>query len=200
MGAVAVMALLGMAISGDLTLVGKDLIRVLLGPHWGTAGEIFTYFAPGIGVMFLYGAHGWIHLSIGRADRWFRWGIVEWTVTILLFLGGLHWGPQGIAVAWCISFWALTIPAMWYAGRPIGLGVGPMLRTVWRYVLAALVAYGVSLFILVRWAALATAGRRTGRGAADRHCFSRLRVAVPGRSRRAAWRAGAARTAPWPHA
>jgi O-antigen/teichoic acid export membrane protein len=162
MGAMSVMALLGMAISGDLTLVGKDLIRVLLGPHWGTAGQIFTYFAPGIGVMFLYGAHGWIHLSIGRADRWFRWGIVEWTVTILLFLGGLHWGPQGIAVAWCISFWALTVPAMWYAGRPIGLGVGPMLRTVWRYVLAALAAYAASLFILVRWATLATAGGAQG--------------------------------------
>lgn len=162
MGAMAVMALLGMAISGDLTLVGKDLIRLLLGPHWGPAGQIFTYFAPGIGVMFLYGAHGWIHLSIGRADRWFRWGLVEWTVTILLFLGALHWGPRGIALAWCLSFWVLTIPAVWYAGRPIGLGVMPMLRTVWRYMLAALVAYVASLFILVRWPALASASGAQG--------------------------------------
>ena len=167
MGAMAVMALLGMAISGDLTLIGKDLIRVLLGPHWGPAGQIFTYFAPGIGVMFLYGAHGWIHLSIGRADRWFRWGIVEWTVTILLFLAGLHWGPQGIAIAWCISFWTLTIPAMWYAGRPIGLGVGPMLRTVWRYVLAAVLACAASAFALSRWRRLRRQ-RRAGRSAAHR--------------------------------
>lgn len=157
MGAMSVMALIGMGISGDLTLIGKDLIRLLLGPKWDTAGQIFTYFAPGIGVMILYGTHGWIHLSVGRADRWFRWGIVEWAITVLLFLVGLHWGPQGIAVAWCVSFWVLTIPAMWYAGRPIGLGVGPMLRVVWRYIAAAAAAGAATELFVMRWPRLATA-------------------------------------------
>ena len=154
LGAMAVMAFLGMGIAGDLTLVGKDLIRVLLGPGWEPAGRIFTFFAPGIGMMILYGTHGWIHLSIGRADRWFRWGLVEWSVTILLFIAGLHWGPQGIAVAWCVSFWILTVPAMWYAGKPIGLGVGPMFATVWRYIVASLVAGLASYLILSQLAIL----------------------------------------------
>lgn len=140
LGSLAVMAFLGMGLAGDLTLIGKDLIRLLLGPGWGPAGQIFTFFAPGIGVMILYGTHGWIHLSIGRADRWLLWGIVEWVVTCLLFLVGLPWGPQGIAVAWCVSFWILTIPAMWYAGRPIGLGISPVLAAVWRYLAASLFA------------------------------------------------------------
>ncbi len=161
-GAFAVMALVGMGIAGDLTLVGKDLIRVLLGAKWGPAGTIFTYFAPGIGVMILYGTHGWIHLSIGRADRWFRWGLVEWTVTILLFVAGLHWGPEGIAVAWGVSYWTLTIPAMWYAGRPMGIGVGPLLQTVWRYIVAALLACVASLWMVARWPALAAAGGTGG--------------------------------------
>ena len=65
------------------------------GSGLGVAGQIFTFFAPGIGIMILYGTHGWIHLSIGRADRWFRWGIVEWTVTILLFIAGSSLGPSG---------------------------------------------------------------------------------------------------------
>ena len=68
--------------------------------------------------MFLYGTIGWIHLSIGTADRWFRWVIMEFSVTGLLFLLGIPWGPEGIAVAWTLSFWILTIPAFWYAGRP----------------------------------------------------------------------------------
>ena len=140
LGAMAVMTFLGMGLSGDLTLIGKDLIRLLLGPGWEPAGQIFTFFAPGIGIMILYGTHGWIHLSIGRADRWFYWGIVEWIVTCLLFLAGLHWGPQGIAVAWCASFWILTVPAMWYAGKPIGLGVATVIAEVWRYIVASLLA------------------------------------------------------------
>ena len=164
MGAMGVIALVGMGIAGDLTLVGKDLIRLLLGPKWNTAGDIFTYFAPGIGVMILYGTHGWIHLSIGRADRWFRWGIVEWTVTILLFIAGLHWGPQGIAAAWCVSYWTLIIPAMWYAGRPIGLSAGPMLRTVWRCIVASLVAGGICKLALSRWKWLAAVKGIQGAG------------------------------------
>jgi PST family polysaccharide transporter len=90
--------------------------------------------------MLLYNTHGWIHLSIGRADRWLRWGIVELTVTGLCFLIGLSWGPVGIAVAWVVSFWILTIPALWYAGRPVSLQVGPMIAVVWRYVLASALA------------------------------------------------------------
>ena len=162
LGAMAVLAFLGMGIAGDLTLIGKDLIRVLLGPRWGIAGQIFTFFAPGIGIAFLYSTHGWIHLSIGRADRWFRWGIAEWTVTILLFVACLHWGPQGIAVAWCVSFWVLTLPAMWYAGRPIGLGVRPIIKVVWRYMAASLLAGLATELILSRWVFLDHASGASG--------------------------------------
>jgi PST family polysaccharide transporter len=148
LGSMAVMAFLGMGIAGDLTLVGEDLIFVLLGRGWGEAGKIFTWFAPGIGAMMLYGTHGWVHLSIGRADRWLRWGIVEWSITILLFLAAIHWGPRGIAVAWCISFWVLILPAMSYAGAPIGLGAWPIIGAVWRYVAAALAAAGSAGIVL----------------------------------------------------
>ena len=164
LGAIAVMAFLGMGIAGDLTLTGKDLIRVLLGPGWGEAGRIFTFFAPGIGIMLVYGTHGWIHLSIGRADRWFHWGIVEWTVTILLFIVALPWGPQGIAVAWCVSFWTLTIPAMWYAGRPIGLGVAPIIDVVWRYIAASLFAGLACSAVFPRLVFLAEAPGAIGAG------------------------------------
>ncbi len=146
LGAVAVMSFIGMGLAGDLTLVGKDLIRLLLGPNWGPAGVIFTYFAPGIGVMIVYYIHGWIHVSIGRADRWFLWSIVEWSVTIVMFLFGLPYGPQGIAVAWCVSYWALLIPGMWYAGKPIDLHVSLVMDAVWRYVVASMLAGTVTFF------------------------------------------------------
>jgi PST family polysaccharide transporter len=138
--ALTVTTFLGMAIGGVLTLVGRDLIRILLGPKWRVAGDIFTYFGPGIGIMFLYYTHGWIHVSIGRADRWFRWSIVEFIVTALMFVFGLHWGPKGVAAAWTVSFWALTLPAFWYAGKPIGLKVGNVVSAVWMFILASLFA------------------------------------------------------------
>jgi hypothetical protein len=43
---------------------------------------------------------------------------------------------------------------MWYAGKPIDLGVTPILRAVWRYIVASLVAGLLSWVILVRWMSL----------------------------------------------
>ena len=150
LNSLTVMAFAGMGLGADLTLVGKDVIRLLLGPGWGQSGRIFMFFGPGIGIMMLYYTHGWIHLSIGRADRWFRWGMVEFACTLLLFLLGLHWGPAGVAVAWTVSFWILTVPAFWYAGAPVQFGVAPMLAVVWRFVLASALAGCATALILQR--------------------------------------------------
>lgn len=140
MSGLAIMALVGMGLSGALTLVGSNVIALLLGPGWEPAGKIFTYFGPGIGAMILYYIHGWIHLSIGRADRWLRWGIVESVVTFLCFLVALPWGPAGIAAAWTASFWLLLIPAFWYALIPIQINVKSIIGVVWKYIAAALLA------------------------------------------------------------
>lgn len=138
--ALATLAFVGMGLGAALTLVGRDLIRVLLGPGWEEAGRLFTILGPAIGVMLIHGTHGWIHLSIGRPDRWARWSLVELAVAATLFLVGLPWGPSGIAVAWVASYWILTLPALGYAGRPAGLGAGAVVGVVWRYVVASAAA------------------------------------------------------------
>jgi PST family polysaccharide transporter len=140
-------ALVGMGLGAALTLVGRDLMGVLLGPGWDEAGRLFTLMGPGIGVMLLYDTHGWIHLSGGRPDRWIRWGVVELAVTSTLFLLGLPWGPAGIAVAWTLSYWVLTMPALWYAGQG-QLGLGALLDAMWRNVVASATAAGVTVAIV----------------------------------------------------
>ena len=147
--AIAVLALVGMGIGTDFALVGKDLIRFLLGPGWDEAGRIFALFGPGIGVMLLYNTHGWVHLSIGRPERWFRWGLMEFVCTASLFLLALHWGPSGIALAWTISYFLLMFPGFWYAGKPIGLGIGPVFAVIWKF-FAASVGAGVATALFIR--------------------------------------------------
>ena len=164
LSAIGVAAFVGMGLGADLTLVGKDLIFVLLGPKWQESGRIFTLFGPGIGIMILYSTHIWIHLSIGRADRWFRWGLIDLAVTVLFLIVGLRWGAEGIAVAWVASYWVIAFPALWYAGQPINLGISAIVATVWRYILASLLAGCASALFLPtvrsffpdpRWAAAA---------------------------------------------
>lgn len=144
--AIAIMAFAGMGLGAILTLTGQDLIFVVLGPKWSMAGQIFTFFGPGVGVMVIYATHAWIHLSIGRPDRWFKWAIFEFLVTFSLFLLGLHWGPIGVATAWSVSLWGLTIPAIWYAGRPISLKIGSVLSIIWKYIVPSLFAASLTAF------------------------------------------------------
>jgi PST family polysaccharide transporter len=149
LSALSTLAFVGMGLGGALTLAGRDVILFLLGPEWEEAGRIFTFFGPGIGIMLLYYTHGWIHLSVGRADRGLRWGLVEVAVTGACFVIGLQWGPVGIAVGWVASLWILTIPALWYAGRPCSLGIAPVIGAVWKYIVASGLA-GVAAAALIR--------------------------------------------------
>ncbi len=146
---ISVLALVGMGIGADFALVGGDIIRFLFGPGWEEAGRIFVLFGPGIGVMLLYNTHGWIHLSIGRPERWFRWGLMEFACTVTLFLLALRWGPSGVAFAWTASYFLLMFPGFWYAGKPIGLGIGPVIAVIWKF-FAASVGAGLGTVLIIR--------------------------------------------------
>ena len=148
LGAVSILAFVGMGLGAGLTLIGEDLILLLLGPRWEVSGRIFTFLGPGIGVALLHGTQGWIHLSLGRADRWLRWAVIEFAVTGLFVLLALPWGPIGIAVAWVVSLWILTVPGLWYAGKPADLGVASIINVIWKYVVASALAGGATAVII----------------------------------------------------
>lgn len=149
----AMLALIGMPASAVLTLTGKDLLLLLLGPQWQMAGEIFTVFGPCIGITLVYGTHGWLHLALGRADRWFRWGVIELLVTVACFVAGLPFGAIGVAAAYTVSFYVLTGPGLWYAGRPAGFTLRELLSPLWGHAFSAAAAGAVSGYILysVEW-------------------------------------------------
>jgi PST family polysaccharide transporter len=146
--ALSMIAFIGMPLSAVLTIVGKDLVILLLGPQWNKAGEIFTAFAPGIGVLLLYGTHGWLHLSLGRADRWFRWGLVELILTVCAFVVGLPFGALGVAVAYTASFYVLILPGLLYAAKPIDISLSSLLSPISKYYVCALASGILSWFIL----------------------------------------------------
>ena len=144
-------ALVGMAVSADLTLIGRDVVRLVLGAKWSESGRIFEIFGPGIGAMLLCSTVGWIHLSIGKPGRWLRWSLVALAVTVSLFLVALPWGPAGVAAAWSISYWILLIPTFWFAGQPIGFGASMLMGAIWRCTAAALLAGIATAAIIEGW-------------------------------------------------
>ena len=138
--AIAILAFVGMPLSGFLWLVAGDIILLLLGPQWREAGEVLRFLAPGIGIFLIYGTNGWLHLSLGRADRWFRWGLGASIATVALFILGIRFGVNGVAIAYSTSFYILIGPGLSYAGRPINLHFYEIFAVFWRYFAAALIS------------------------------------------------------------
>lgn len=134
------------------TLVGKDIISVLLGPHWDRAGEIFTALGPAIGVVVIYDANIWLHLSLGRPDRLIKWGTFALVASLVSFLAGTIFGPLGVAVAYSALFYVLLFPALYYAGRPLNIKMSYFISVLWKYWFAAFISGAVyfALFKIIK--------------------------------------------------
>lgn len=133
--ALSTMAFFLMPAAAILSVTAKDLVVVLLGAKWQIAGSLLAIIALRGIFQAVEASQGWLHLSIGRVDRWRNWGIISLAFQTVAVIAGLRFGPQGVAVATVIAHMLLAIPSITYAGRPIGAGwsalvmraVGPQL-------------------------------------------------------------------------
>jgi O-antigen/teichoic acid export membrane protein len=144
--AISVLSFIGFPGSVLFTLLGKDIILVLLGDRWSIAGDIFAALGPGIGAFVIISVNTWLHLSLGRADRLLRWGFVFLGASLVSYSLGLLFGPVGVAIAYSAMFYLLLIPALAYAGKPAGLGASFFIGILWRYWTAAFIS-GASFWL-----------------------------------------------------
>jgi len=115
------------------TLLGKDIILLLLGGQWTKAGDIFVALGPAIGLVVIYDTNIWLHLSLGRPDRLLRWSISVLFLSVLSFFIGTIFGPIGVAIAYSTLFYVLLLPALYYAGRPLKIKASYFLSILWKY-------------------------------------------------------------------
>jgi PST family polysaccharide transporter len=145
LNALKVLSFFGFPISVFLCLMSKDLIFLLLGPRWEQAAAIFRILSVSIWGSIIYGTHGWIHVSLGRTDRWFKWGLISTPILIFGYFISLPFGTRAVAASYAIILSLLTFPSILYAGRPINLRIDHLLSHLWRYLFSAVLS-GVLLF------------------------------------------------------
>jgi PST family polysaccharide transporter len=147
--ALTAISFIGMPLSTYIAAMGRELILLLLGPKWVSATGVFMIFGLSSGVLIISGTNSWLHVSLGRTDRWLRWGIFSTIITALFFVCGLPFGATGIALGYTLSLYLLTVPAICYAGKPAGLTIRQLCSEIWRYYVAAAFA-GVSGWYIAR--------------------------------------------------
>jgi polysaccharide transporter, PST family len=145
--AVTTVAFYAMPAFGLLAVTSQDVIVLLLGKKWASAGVLLSVLAFRGIPHCVERTLGWLHVAAGRTDRWARWGLFAASVQFCALLIGLPYGPKGVAIAYATAMFGLFVPALAYAGRPLGIGAGDVIRVVWRQLLGALTAAAVG-FIL----------------------------------------------------
>jgi O-antigen/teichoic acid export membrane protein len=116
-----------------LTLLGKDIILLLLGSQWDKAGDFLVALGPAMGLVVIYDTNIWLHLSLGRPDRLLKWSTFVLLVALVAFQIGRLFGPMGVAYAYSALFYILLLPALYYAGRPLNIKITYFLSILWKY-------------------------------------------------------------------
>src|SRR5207244_8004738 len=85
---------------------------------------------------------GWLHVAAGRPDRWMRWGIIATCAQLAALFSGLPFGPTGVVAAYVLCTYVLFVPAIAYAGRPLGIGGAYLIKAVGPQLVGSLSAAG----------------------------------------------------------
>src|SRR4029079_10551884 len=105
-----------------LAVTGQDFVVILLGEKWAPTGPLLCIFAVRGIAHVVERSLGWLDVSAGRPDRWMRWGFFSAIFQLVAVFAGLPFGLVGVATAHAIATFCLFLPALVYAGRPLGIG------------------------------------------------------------------------------
>lgn len=103
---------LGFGVMGGLA---APLVAILLGSQWTAAAPVFAVLAAGGIFKALTVVFYQVYVSLGEVGRLFRMYLVTRPIMLALILGGLPWGPIGVACGHLVAaiwFW-------WYSLRRI---------------------------------------------------------------------------------
>ncbi len=141
--ALSILSFFVMPAAAILSVTGQDVTTQLLGKKWQAAGLILSILALRGIPQVVEWSQGWIHLALGRADRWRNWGIVTFAIHFVAVLAGLPFGPIGIAAAIVIASFLFAVPAVSYAGGPVGIDAVFVIRATGRQSIGAIVTAAV---------------------------------------------------------
>jgi polysaccharide transporter, PST family len=130
-----------------LAVTSQDLVVLLLGQKWAPAGPLLCVFAIRGIANVVERTMGWLHVVAGRSDRWLRWGVFSAACHFVALAAGLPFGAMGVAIGYTVAMFCIFVPALVYAGRPIGIGVVDVLSATGPQMSSAIISVAVGLIM-----------------------------------------------------
>lgn len=134
-----------------LAIFAKELILVVLGPHWTESVLIFQLLSLSALIDPIVGTTGVILISTGQAGRYLKVGLVSSVVVVTSFFVGIHWGVNGVALAYAVANYTLFIPVLLYCFHktPVrfGLVLGEIALPALHSVATCCLMIGLKIFL-----------------------------------------------------
>jgi len=93
------------------------VVRVVLGPQWEKAGELFWILGFAGLIIPILNTFGWLFITQNRTGELLHLGLIDAVVKILSVVIGLFWGVIGVAVAVAIRYYLMLPVSLWMVCR-----------------------------------------------------------------------------------
>jgi len=145
--ALSLLAFFAMPAAATLSITARDVVGIVLGQKWQPAGALLAILALRGIFQAVEGSQGWLHLSLGRPDRWKNWGVINAVVQVVAISCGLPFGATGVAIAMVAASALVACPSISYAGRPVGIGTALVIRATGRQFIGAILCVAVGWLV-----------------------------------------------------
>jgi PST family polysaccharide transporter len=126
-------------------LYAEDIIQVFLGPKWSAAVPVFRLLTPTTLAWALIYPFNWVLNATGRTLRNLKITLLMSPIVIFGYLGGLSYGPIGVAAGFSVAMVLLVVPVVLWGTRGTSIAALDTLRVVMRPFLAILIGAGAAL-------------------------------------------------------
>lgn len=113
----SLLAFLSMPLMAFLTINAENVVVLSIGEKWRQVIPIFMLLGITGFIQPVAGLRGMVLLSLGRSRRYLIWGAFNALAVCIAFSIGVHWGAEGIALAYAISNYAILYPSLVFSFR-----------------------------------------------------------------------------------
>jgi len=133
--------ILTLPITVAFALFADDIVLVLLGPKWKGTGALLRLLAPTILVFAVANPFGWLLTALGLVRRSLRMALVIAPLMIAGYIGGLPYGPRGVALAYSALKLLWVVPVIAWSIQGTGIVLKDIILAV-RWPLASSIVAG----------------------------------------------------------
>ncbi len=101
-------------------MMARPLILLLLGGRWAGVAPVFSWLCLGSLASPVYSSTFWLFTTQGRTGRQISYVAATSVISVLSFVAGLPWGPEGVAAGAGLSFLLVSTPLVCWGATKDG--------------------------------------------------------------------------------